>query len=87
MAYLLNLVYLALLAAAMPWLVWRSIRQASRNRHGMPGLRPLRGNARKRWYNLVRYFAASSTHRPQSRGVSCASLGTSLVIAVALLLQ
>jgi 3-deoxy-D-manno-octulosonic-acid transferase len=27
MPYLLNLIYLALLAAAMPWLVWRSIRQ------------------------------------------------------------
>jgi 3-deoxy-D-manno-octulosonic-acid transferase len=27
MPYLLNLVYLALLAAVMPWLVWRSIRQ------------------------------------------------------------
>jgi 3-deoxy-D-manno-octulosonic-acid transferase len=27
MPYILNLVYLALLAAAMPWLVWRSIRQ------------------------------------------------------------
>jgi uncharacterized membrane protein YjgN (DUF898 family) len=37
MAYLLNLVYLALLAAAMPWLVWRSIRQASRNRHECRG--------------------------------------------------
>jgi 3-deoxy-D-manno-octulosonic-acid transferase len=27
MPYLLNLIYLALVAAAMPWLVWRSIRQ------------------------------------------------------------
>ncbi len=35
----------------------------------------------------ARYLPASNTHRPQSRGVSWASLGTSLVMAVALLLQ
>jgi 3-deoxy-D-manno-octulosonic-acid transferase len=50
MSYLLNVVYLALLTAAMPWLLWRSIRQG-KYREGLAaklfGRVPRRGSERK----------------------------------------